>query len=76
MLHLVAMLPIQNVYRQLSVVQCRYLSRMLTAAVGSPHRVRLDQGRTAALPGGFALGERVPPRALIPSGFVLVLLVR
>jgi hypothetical protein len=33
-----------NAYRQLSVVQCRYLSRMLTAAAGL-HTARTDTGR-------------------------------
>jgi hypothetical protein len=32
-----------NVYRQLSVVQCRNLSRMLTAAAG-PHTARKSSG--------------------------------
>jgi hypothetical protein len=32
-----------NIYRQLSVVQCRYLSRMLTAAVGL-HTARTGSG--------------------------------
>jgi hypothetical protein len=40
-----------NVYRQLSVVQCRYLSRMLTVAAGL-HTARTGSGwiRGAALP--------------------------
>jgi hypothetical protein len=32
-----------NIYRQLSVVQCRYLSRMLTAAAGL-HTARTGSG--------------------------------
>jgi hypothetical protein len=57
-----------NVYRQLSVVQCRYLSRVLTAAAGQPphrtHGLWQDPRRAAALTRGSALGMRVQQRAL------------
>jgi hypothetical protein len=55
---------------QLSVVQCRYLSRVLTAAAGL-HTARtgsgwtLAHGRAAALTRGSALGMRVQLRALL-----------
>jgi hypothetical protein len=56
-----------NVYHQLSVMQCRYLSRMLTAAAGL-HTARTSSGwiRGAPLPSAevLHLGMRVQLRAL------------
>jgi hypothetical protein len=45
-----------NVYRQLSVMQCRYQSHMLTAAAGLPTA-------HARVPGGTSVARPMPPRA-------------
>jgi hypothetical protein len=53
-----------NVYRQLSVLKCRYFSRMRTA--GRPHRtqgLRLDTWRATAIARHSALGMRGHLRA-------------
>jgi hypothetical protein len=65
-----------NVKRQLSVVQCHYLFRMLTATAGpNTARFRLHPGRAAALTRGSALDMRVQLRAFFVKGGVLVPIV-
>jgi hypothetical protein len=69
-----------NVYRQPSVVQCRYLSRTLTAAEASTPHAQVPAGSRARRcpPWRFRtrVQPRVQPRALIESGNVLLLVMR
>jgi hypothetical protein len=65
------------VFCQLSVVQCRCLSRTLTAAAGllHTHGFQLDPGLATALDRGSALGMQMQLRALFLYGGVVVLIV-